>query len=153
MNAFETTLLAYYTLRLPACPGYEKAARFEGLMNFDNHISSVRTRATRADGYLDTLELFNIAWMLGIIDWRRRSGHATSPELGEKIITFLESLPKHDSGVIIPFATTQKFLKEMAVIDHTPDKILVEVERKYKNLAMEIAVNGFLNSPRNQKGV
>ena len=25
MNAFEATLLAYYTLRLPAYPGYEKA--------------------------------------------------------------------------------------------------------------------------------
>lgn len=148
MNAFDMTLMAYYTLRLPSSPGYEKAAEFEGLMNFDNHISSVRSRATRADGYLDTLELFNIAWMLGIIDWRRRSGYATSPELGSKIIDFLESLPKHDSGVIIPFATTQKFLKEMAFMDRTPDRILIEVELKYKNLAMEIAVLGFLNQPR-----
>lgn len=148
MNAFEATLLAYYTLRLPACPGYEKAAEFEGLMNFDNHIASVRVRATRADGYLETLDLFNVAWILGIIDWRRRSGYATSPELGSKIIDFLESLPKHDSGVIIPFATTQKFLKEMAFIDRTPDQILVEVERKYKNLAMDIAVLRFLDRPR-----
>lgn len=45
MNAFEATLLAYYTLRLPSCPGYEKAAQFEGLMNFDNHIASIRKRA------------------------------------------------------------------------------------------------------------
>ena len=148
MNAFEATLLAYYTLRLPACPGYEKATEFEGLMNFDNHISSVRARATRADGYLDTLELFNIAWVLGIIDWRRKSGYATPPELGSKIIDFLESLPKHDSGVCIPFATTRKFLEQMAFIDRTPDQILVEVERKYKNLAMEIAVLGFLDQPR-----
>lgn len=148
MNAFEATLLAYYVLRLPSCPGYEKAMEFEGLMNFDNHISSVRTRATLADGYLDTLELFNIAWMLGIIDWRCRSGYATSPELGSKIIDFLESLPKHDSGVIIPFATTRKFLEQMAFIDRTPDQILVEVERKYKSLAMEIAVKGFLGQPR-----
>lgn len=148
MNAFENTLLAYYVLRLPACPGYEKAVQFEGLMNFDNHISSVRARATRADGYLDTLELFNIAWILGIIDWRRKSGYATPPELGSKINDFLESLPKHDSGVIIPFTTTQKFLKEMAFIDRTPDRILREVELKYKNLALEIAVLGFLNQPR-----
>lgn len=148
MNAFDMTLMAYYTLRLPSSPGYEKAAEFEGLMNFDNHISSVRSRATRTDGYLDTLELFNISWMLGIIDWRRRSGYATSPELGSKIIDFLESLPKHDSGVIIPFATTQKFLKEMAFMDRTPDRILREVELKYKNLAMEIAVLGFLDQPR-----
>lgn len=148
MNAFDMTLMAYYTLRLPSSPGYEKAVEFEGLMNFDNHISSVRARATRADGYLDTLELFNIAWMLGIIDWRRRSGYATSPELGSKIIDFLESLPKHDSGVIVPFATTQKFLKEVAFMDRTPDRILREVGLKYKNLAMEIAVLGFLDQPR-----
>lgn len=148
MNAFDMTLMAYYTLRLPSSPGYEKAAEFEGLMNFDNHISSVRARATRANGYLDMLELFNIAWMLGIIDWRRRSRYATSPELGSKIIDFLESLPKHDSGVIIPFTTTQKFLKEMAFMDRTPDRILREVELKYKNLAMEIAVLGFLDQPR-----
>ena len=153
MNAFEATLLAYYTLRLPSCPGYEKAAQFEGLMCFDNHIASIRVRAARAEGYLDTLDLFNIAWTLGIIDWRRRSGYATSPELGEKIIAFLESLPKHNSGVVIPFVTTQKFLEQMAFSDRTPDQILVEVERKYKNLAMEIAVNGFLTSPHNQKGV
>lgn len=151
MNAFDMTLMAYYTLRLPQSSGYEKAAKFEGLMNFDNHISSVRTRATHADGYLDTLELFNIAWMLGIIDWRRRSGYATSPELGEKIIAFLESLPKHDSGVVIPFVTTRKFLEQMAFIDRTPDQILVEVERKYKNLAMEIAVQGFISQPRMEK--
>lgn len=31
--------------------------------------------------------------------------------------------------------------------------LLAEVERKYKNLAMEIAVDGFLTSLRNQKGV
>lgn len=148
MNAFENTLLAYYVLRLPACPGYEKAALFEGLMNFDNHIASVRVRASRVDGYLDALDLFNIAWVLGIIDWRRRSGQATPPELGEKIITFLESLSKHDSGVCIPFATTRKFLEQMAFIDRTPDQILVEVERKYKNLAMEIAVKGFLGQAR-----
>lgn len=148
MNAFDMTLMAYYTLRLPSSPGYKKAAEFEGLMNFDNHISSVRHRATRADGYLNTLELFNIAWMLGIVDWRRKTGYATSPELGSKIIDFLESLPKHDSGIIIPFATTRKFLEEMAFIDRTPDQILVEVEHKYKNLAMEIAVKGFLSQPR-----
>lgn len=71
----------------------------------------------------------------------------------EKIISFLESLSKHDSGVIIPFATTWKFLEQIAFVDRTPDQILVEVERKYKNLAMEIAVNSFLTSPRNQKGV
>ena len=93
MNAFEATLLAYYTLRLPSCPGYEKAAQFEGLMCFDNHIASIRVRAARSEGYLDALDLFNITWTLGIIDWRRRSGYATSPELGEKIIAFLESLP------------------------------------------------------------
>ena len=148
MNAFEATLLAYYTLRLPSCPGYEKAAQFEGLMCFDNHIASIRVRATRTEGYLDALDLFNITWTLGIIDWRRRSGYATSPELGEKIIAFLESLPKHNSGVVIPFTTTQKFLERMAFGNHTPDQILVEVERKYKNLAMEIAVNGFLGQPR-----
>lgn len=153
MNAFEATLLAYYTLRLPSCPGYEKAAQFEGLMCFDNHIDSIRVRAARAEGYLDALDLFNITWTLGIIDWRRRSGYATSPELGEKIIAFLESLPKQHSGVVIPFVTTQKFLECMAFCDRTPDQILIEVERKYKNLAMEIAVNGFLTSPHNQKGV
>lgn len=153
MNAFEATLLAYYTLRLPSCPGYEKAARFEGLMNFDNHIASLRRRATLVDGYLDTLDLFNIAWTLGIIDWQRRSGRATSPELGEKIISFLESLSGYDSGVVVPFATPRKFLEQIAFVDRTPDQIIVEVERKYKNLAMEIAVNGFLTSPRNQKGV
>lgn len=153
MNAFEAALLAYYTLRLPSCSGYEKAAQFEGLMCFDNHIASIRVRAARAEGYLDTLDLFNITWTLGIIDWRRRSGYATSPELGEKIIAFLESLPKQNSGVVIPFVTTQKFLEQMAFVDRTPDQILVEVERKYKNLAMEIAVNGFLTSPNNQKGV
>lgn len=153
MNGFEATLLAYYTLRLPSCPGYEKAAQFEGLMCFDNHIASIRVRAARAEGYLDTLDLFNITWTLGIIDWRRRSGYATSPELGEKIIAFLESLPKQNSGVVIPCVTTQKFLEQMAFVDRTPDQILVEVERKYKNLAMEIAVNGFLTSPHNQKGV
>ena len=153
MNAFEATLLAYYTLRLPSFPGYEKAAQFEGLMCFDNHIASIRVRAARAEGYLDALDLFNITWTLGIIDWRRRSGYATSPELGEKIIAFLESLPKQNSGVVIPFATTQKFLERMAFGDRTPDQILIEVERKYKNLAMEIAVNGFLIAPRNQKGV
>lgn len=153
MNAFEATLLAYYTLRLPSCPGYEKAAQFEGLMCFDNHIASIRVRAARAEGYLDALDLFNITWTLGIIDWRRKSGYATSPELGEKIIAFLESLPKQNSGVVIPFVTTQKFLERMAFGDRTPDQILIEVERKYKNLAMEIAVNGFLTSPRNQKGV
>lgn len=148
MNAFEATLLAYYTLRLPACPGYEKAAEFEGLMCFDNHITSIRVRAARAEGCQDTLDLFNIAWTLGIIDWRRRSGYATSPELGEKIIAFLESLPKQNSEVVIPFVTTQKFLEQIAFIDRTPDQILAEVERKYKNLAMEIAVNGFLGQPR-----
>lgn len=153
MNAFEATLLAYYTLRLPSCPGYEKAARFEGLMNFDNHIASIRKRATRVDGYLDTLDLFNIAWTLGIIDWQRRSGLATCPELGEKIISFLESLPKHDSGVVIPFATTWKFLEKLAGVTQAPAQIIIEVERKYKNLAMEIAVEGFLTSPHNQKGV
>lgn len=152
MNAFEATLLAYYTLRLPSCPGYEKAAQFEGLMNFDNHIASIRKRATRVDGYLDTLDLFNIAWTLGIIDWQRRSGLATCPELGEKIISFLESLPKHDSGVVIPFATTWKFLERLAGASRASTQIIVEVERKYKNLAMEIAVNGFLTAPRNQKG-
>ena len=148
MNAFEATLLAYYTLRLPASPGYEKVAKFEGLMNFDSHIANIRVRATRAEGYLDALDLFNITWTLGIIDWRRRSGYATSPDLGEKIIAFLESLPKQNSGVVIPFVTTQEFLEQMAFIDRTPDQILVEVERKYKNLAMEIAVKGFLGQPR-----
>ena len=64
MNAFEATLLAYYTLRLPSCPGYEKAAKFEGLMNFDNHIESIRGRATRVDGYLDTLFTNQVmAWL------------------------------------------------------------------------------------------
>lgn len=96
MNAFEATLLAYYTLRLPSCPGYEKAARFEGLMNFDNHIASIRRRATLVDGYLDTLDLFNIAWTLGVIDWHRRSGRAATPEISEKIISFLE-IPRADS--------------------------------------------------------
>ena len=151
MNAFEATLLAYYTLRLPSGPGYEKAARFEGLMNFDNHIASIRRRATLVDGYLDTLDLFNIAWTLGVIDWHRRSGRAATPEISEKIIS-LESLSRYDSGVIVPFATTWKFLEQIAFVDRTPDQIIVEVERKYKNLAMEIAVNGFLTSPRNQKG-
>lgn len=153
MNAFEATLLAYYTLRLPAYPGYEKAARFEGLMNFDSHIASIRRRATLVDGYLDTLDLFNVTWILGVIDWHRRSGRAASPELCEKIISFLESLSKYDSGVVIPFATTWKFLDQIAFVDRTPDQIIVEVEPKYKNLAMEIAVNGFLTSPRNQKGM
>lgn len=153
MNAFEATLLAYYTLRLPSCPGYEKAARFEGLMNFDNHIASIRRRATLVDGYLDTLDLFNIAWTLGVIDWHRRSGRAATPEISEKIISFLESLSGYDSGVVVPFTTTWKFLEQIAFVDRTPDQIIVEVERKYKNLAMEIAVNGFLTSPRNQKGV
>lgn len=153
MNAFEATLLAYYTLRSPSCPGYEKAARFEGLMNFDNHIASIRRRATLVDGYLDTLDLFNIAWTLGVIDWHRRSGRAATPEISEKIISFLESLSRYDSGVIVPFATTWKFLEQIAFVDRTPDQIIVEVERKYKNLAMEIAVNGFLIAPRNQKGV
>lgn len=55
--------------------------------------------------------------------------------------------------MVIPFVTTQKFLERMAFGDRTPDQILIEVERKYKNLAMEIAVNGFLTSPHNQKGV
>lgn len=148
MNAFEATLLAYYTLRLPARPGYEKAALFEGLMNFDNHISSIRSRATRIEGGQDALDLFNITWTLGIIDWRRRSGYATSPELGEKIIAFLESLPKQNSGVVIPFVTTRKFLEHMVFIDRSPDQILIEIDRKYKNLAMEIAVKGFLGQPR-----
>ena len=153
MNAFENTLLAYYVLRLPACPGYEKAIQFEGLMNFDSHIASIRRRATLVDGYLDTLDLFNIAWTLGIIDWQRRSGRATSPELGEKIISFLESLSKRDSGVVVPFATTWKFLEHLAGASQVPTQILAEVERKYKNLAMEIAVDGFLTSPSNQKGL
>lgn len=153
MNAFEATLLAYYTLRLPSCPGYEKAAQFEGLMNFDSHIASIRKRATRIDGYLDTLDLFNIAWTLGIIDWQRRKGYATCPELNEKIISFLESLPKYDSGVVVPFATTWKFLEKLAGVAQAPEQIIIEVERKYKNLAMEIAVEGFLTSPCNQKGV
>ena len=53
----------------------------------------------------------------------------------------------------MPFATTWKFLEQIAFVDRTPDQILVEVERKYKNLAMEISVEGFLISPHNQKGV
>lgn len=148
MNAFDMTLMAYYTIRLPQNPGYEKAAEFEGLMNFDNRISDIRVRATRAEGYLDTLDLFNMAWTLGIINWRRKSGYATSPELGSKIIDFLTSLPRYESGVIIPFATTQKFLEQMAFIDRTPERIIIEIERKYKNLALEIAVKGFLGMPR-----
>lgn len=148
MNAFEATLLAYYTLRRPACSGYEKAAQFQGLMAFDNHITSIRARATRIEGSQDALDLFNIAWTLGIIDWRRESGYATSPELGEKIIAFLESLPKQNSGVVIPFVSTHQLLKEMAFAGHTPEQIIVDIPLKYKNLAMEIAVQGFLGLPR-----
>ena len=148
MNAFEATLLAYYTLRLPACTGYEKAAQFQGLMDFDNHIASIRSRATRIEGSQDALDLFNIAWTLGIIDWSRKRGYATGPELGSKIIDFLESLPKQNSGIVVPFVTTKKFLEHMASGGYTPAHIIVGVELKYKNLAMEIAVQGFLGQPR-----
>lgn len=117
-------------------------------MAFDNHIASIRGRATRIEGSQDALDLFNVAWTLGIIDWRRASGYATGPDLGSKIIDFLESLPKQNSGVVIPFVTTQKLLKEMAFADHTPDQIIVDAPLKYKNLAMEIAVQGFLGLPR-----
>ena len=122
---------------------------YHRMMNFDNHIASIRRRATLVDGYLDTLDLFNITWTLWIIDWQRRSGRATSPELGEKIISFLESLPKRDSGVVVPFATTWKFLEQLAGASQASDQILAEVECEYK----EIAVNGFLTASRNQKGV
>jgi hypothetical protein len=148
MNAFEATLLAYYTLRLPACPGYEKAAKFEGLMNFDNHIAAIHSRATRLVGSQDTLDLFDTAWTLGIIDWRRASGYATGPDLGSKIIDFLESLPKQNSGVVIPFVTAQKLIKEVAFAGHTPEQIIADIQPKYKNLAMEVAIQGFLGLPR-----
>ena len=103
MNAFEATLLAYYTIRLPAYPGYEKAARFEGLMNFDSHIASIRRRATLVDGYLDTLDLFNVTWILGVIDWHRRSGRAAmdsnvykpTAELKRKLKIAKDKLPRN----------------------------------------------------------
>ena len=35
-----------------------------------------------------------------------------------------------------------------AFAGHAPDQIIVDVPLKYKNLAMEIAVHGFLGLPR-----
>lgn len=143
MNAFEATLLAYYTLRLPACPGYEKAAQFEGLMNFDAHVETVRKQAKQAQSLQEELTLFNIAWALGVVDWLWQSGYAISPELGANVIDFLESLQKYDSVINMPF-DIQKLLKPTTVQDRTGEQILDEVDEKYKKLAMEISAGIFL---------
>lgn len=136
-GANEATLLAYYTLRLPACPGYEKAAQFQGLMNFDNHIASIRSRATRLEGGQDTLDLFNVAWTLGIIDWRREDSREFAAVVSHlyKLTLDFEMLRVQPSILDLELGDLEVIINDImrrAALDSNVYKPTAELKRKLK---------------------